>query len=256
MYVNGSPEVRSMDTVWPEPGAHDEAEMVPVPPSGCGSCLQDNGTKMLTWKYVGEGQGTFQPVQSYNYVGSGRGSYEKDIIVTPGKFNMQKVVLWLFMPLVLAILGLAFLMLQYAAQDAQGRDVDRPTGVRNTPGHIHAPHARKRPTRPAAAADPSYNCDDNIDNWAAGWSDAQKDWCCANRGKGCLPVMQGCNTDCNYMRKTATCAFRIQWGANHRFLHASNACEQAYQMVLGQCPFCAGCLLADASCAAEPPLPR
>mmetsp|Transcript_49673 Transcript_49673/g.153409 ORF Transcript_49673/g.153409 Transcript_49673/m.153409 type:complete len:142 (-) Transcript_49673:312-737(-) len=79
----------------------------------------------------------------------------------------------------------------------------------------------------------------------------QEGVCCTNFRVACMPQMVGCATECNFMRKTATCAFRIQWGANHRFVNKPEACLQAHQMVAGQCPWCATqCPLAESKCTA------
>jgi len=225
MFANQNPEL--MDTFWNENGPSDgEPDLVPVTPSGCGSCLQDNGTKMLTWKYVGEGQGQFQPKQTYEHVGQGRGSYEKEVVVMPGKWNMQKVVLCVSIPLALALLGgVIFLAM-----------------LRRTP---QTPEVlRQRPIQVT-----QYNCDSGADTWAKDWSAKKKDWCCANAHKGCLPDFKGCDTNCNWMGKDFSCGYRVNWGANHRFKGQPSACTQAYNMVAGQCPWCGSKCSLDAALA-------
>jgi len=191
-------------------------------PTGCGSCLQDDGTKTLTWKFVGHGQGTFEPVQSYNYVGQGRGSFEKEVIVTPGQWNMQKVVMCLSVPLGLLVLGLGFLLINLL----------RASGPFWT--------------------NTSFDCNQGLDNWAASWDKSKKDYCCRNEQKGCMPQIKGCQTECNYQRRTATCASRIQWGATNQFVHHPNACAEAYKEVVSECPFCSSCDLAQAYCHPAP----
>jgi len=217
---------------WTELGPHDE--MVPVPPTGCVGCLQDSGTKLLTWKYVGEGQGTFQPVQSYNYVGQGRGSFAKEVVITPGKWDMKKVLMCAgVLSVILALSVLGFL----AYLGMRGGSV---TGVRQSVA--------------AAGTARKYDCGHGLDSEVIAWDQRKKEWCCAHTGNGCQPPAQGCQTECTYMQKKATCSFRIQWGATHRFLQQPGACQQAYTMVLGQCPFCHSCALADAGCDPNSPL--
>jgi hypothetical protein len=213
---------------WTELGPHDE--MVPVPPTGCVGCLQDSGTKLLTWKYVGEGQGTFQPVQSYNYVGQGRGSFAKEVVITPGRWDMKKVLMCVGVcSVILALSVLGFLA--YLGMRA---------------GSV--PGVRQPATAAGTGNGRNFDCNNGLDNWVTAWEQPKKDWCCAHENKGCKPPEQGCSTDCTYMKKTASCKFRIQWGATHRFLNQPGACQQAYNMVLGQCPFCHSCALADANC--------
>eukprot|EP00419_Tripos_fusus_P086962 CAMPEP_0172864762 /NCGR_PEP_ID=MMETSP1075-20121228/81022_1 /TAXON_ID=2916 /ORGANISM="Ceratium fusus, Strain PA161109" /LENGTH=312 /DNA_ID=CAMNT_0013713719 /DNA_START=72 /DNA_END=1006 /DNA_ORIENTATION=- len=199
-----------------------------VPPEGC-SCLKENGSKSLVWKYVGQNQGSFKPEQSYEYVGQGQGTHDKEIVVTPGKFSSSKVCMCLGLSccLLLPLVALLTILGLWAAFS-----------------HPSNPGGKVAVIR--------YDCQAGRNNWAKGWSEAKKDWCCAREGVGCVPETKGCLTNCEYMSKTASCAYRIQWGANHRFLHQPQACMRAHQMVLGQCPFCNACPLAQAGCKETP----
>eukprot|EP00445_Apocalathium_hangoei_P054053 CAMPEP_0204057520 /NCGR_PEP_ID=MMETSP0360-20130528/134260_1 /ASSEMBLY_ACC=CAM_ASM_000342 /TAXON_ID=268821 /ORGANISM="Scrippsiella Hangoei, Strain SHTV-5" /LENGTH=182 /DNA_ID=CAMNT_0051004999 /DNA_START=1 /DNA_END=545 /DNA_ORIENTATION=- len=49
--------------------------------AGCeGACFEAEGkTRTVKWAYVGEGQGGYSKVQSYNFVGPGVGSYDQDV---------------------------------------------------------------------------------------------------------------------------------------------------------------------------------
>lgn len=210
-----------------------EPDTVPVPPAGCSGCLQDNGTKMLSWKYVGEGHGTFQPRQSYDYVGQGRGSYEKEVIVTPGRLNLLKVAMCFCVPLTLLLIG-------FALASMLGVSGSFPS-LPSLPGI--GPLSNQR------LASVSFNCNEGLDIWPSNWTTLKKEWCCTEYEVGCLPAMVGCNTQCEYFQKTATCAYRIQWGANHKFAGQPAACEKAHQMVASQCPWCGSqCPLAQANC--------
>jgi len=214
-----------MDTVYAEVGPYGEPELTPHPgPEGCGACLQDKGTQLVNWAYVGEGKGDFQPVvQAYNYVGNGLGSYEREVVVTPGTWNMRKVYICICLAMtLLCILGVCA-----ALTVGKGSQT-----VVETPA----------PTI-------SYDCESGVENWATEWNLDKRDWCCANLGVACKPAERGCQTDCDYRGRTATCAARVQWGATHRFKFQPNACAQAFDMVMGQCPYCTGsCQLADADC--------
>mmetsp|Transcript_49673 Transcript_49673/g.153408 ORF Transcript_49673/g.153408 Transcript_49673/m.153408 type:complete len:185 (-) Transcript_49673:476-1030(-) len=145
------------------PGPSDEPDVVPVPPSGCGGCLQDNGTKMLTWKYVGEGHGNFQPRQSYDFVGQGRGSYDKEVVVTPGKWNMWKVLLCGSVPLVLLLIGLIAASM---------------SGMHLPWGGMGAPARSSNEGLPKV----SFNCQEGLNEWAAHWEQDKKE--CAVRTFG------------------------------------------------------------------------
>jgi len=72
------------------------------------------------------------------------------------------------------------------------------------------------------------------------------------------PAAQGaaaCNSPCSYKGKTATCKFRIQWGAHHRYKQQSRACKKAWIMVGTQCPQCTNCPVESAGCVELPPPP-
>mmetsp|Transcript_98035 Transcript_98035/g.227349 ORF Transcript_98035/g.227349 Transcript_98035/m.227349 type:complete len:235 (-) Transcript_98035:241-945(-) len=230
MYETRNPKEAMKSEVYnPELGGLVDSQE-PMPPQGCGSCLQEDGTKSLVWKFVGEGRGSFNPLQSYEYVGHGRGTHEKEVVVTPGKFNMQKVcIVAILVPLCLAILGLVIYSVLNAARAAAD------TGDE---GVVEEPSVTTEPV----------NCNDGLE---ASWSDAQRDFCCGNHGIGCLAVEvrpQVCQTQCHYLSHTATCAFRTQWGANHRFRASGTPCRDALAMVKGQCSVCAGCNLQDTGC--------
>lgn len=219
-----------------------EAGELETPRATCGGCLSDTGQKAVTWAYVGEGKGAFRPT-SYNYVGHGRGSYEQEVVVTPGKLNMRKVYLALTV-LMLVLVAAAAVISLLAAGGKPSRlfRAERPRSVR--------PLVARRPLV-------SYNCDAGFENWSAVWPDEKKDWCCANHGRGCKPASSdasssGCDTHCIYLGKTATCRRRIQYGADHRFLHQPNACKQAHAAVKGYCPVCGACDLVVAGCRAAP----
>lgn len=194
----------------------DETEV--IPPTGCGSCLQESGSKSLVWKFVGEGQGTFAPVQNYEYVGSGRGTYEKEVVVTPGRWNMRKVLTLLALPCGVALMVLLLIWSVTA---------------------LRARHASRKTV--------TYSCDE-LGVLVNTWSATKREWCCANLGRGCPTTPDGCNQDCTYLGKTGSCAYRIQWGADHRFLNQPAACQQAHQMVLGQCSVCRACALELSNC--------
>lgn len=69
------------------------------------------------------------------------------------------------------------------------------------------------------------------------------------------PQTAGCSAMCRYRGKSGSCGFRIQWGANHRYLGQPQACKKAWIMVLSQCPVCSQCALANAGCVAQAPPP-
>lgn len=192
----------------------------------------------MNWAYVGHGNGTFQQVTSYSFVGQGRGSYEREEVVTPGRWNVLKVCMCLGCTLAVFVF-LALLMHLTTALIRSGfLNFGNGAGAQpDVQGMV-------------------YDCDNGYDNWAAGWDDAKKRWCCKTQHRGCEPELNGCETNCNFKRLDASCRLRIQWGANHHFLHQPNACAESYQMVLGQCPYCAGCELAAAGCQAAPPVFR
>merc|ERR1711879_783667 len=61
----------------------------------------------------------------------------------------------------------------------------------------------------------------------------------------------GCDNVCEYNKTAASCRFRIQWAANHRFLGQPNACSLAHEFVLQQCPVCSDCRATATGCEAQ-----
>jgi len=69
-----------------------------------------------------------------------------------------------------------------------------------------------------------------------------------------LPRSSACSKSCTYLGKSASCGFRVQWGANHRYLGHPHACKLAHTMVLGQCSVCSNCTLAGSACVGPAPV--
>jgi len=202
-------------------GPADDGEQV-----GCTKYFKDAGGKTEKWVYVGDGRGSFNEVNSYNYIGRGHGGWEQEVKTTPMSFSRAAIFL--------GVGGLVLLILVAVACKAW---VD----------HRAQPYA---PAQQAAQMGAAQNCQDGLQSWATSWTEEKKLWCCASEQKGCKPVLQGCATECDYMSKKASCSFRTQWGANHRFKHQAGSCLQAHQMVMEQCPYCveAGCSAQSVSC--------
>jgi len=202
---------------------HNESEV--LQPS---CCCQEAGIRHVNLSYVGNGNGTFEQVTSYNYVGHGRGSYEREEVVRPGGWNMMKVGICISS----SVLGAIILVI--LCHFWLGFVRDALAGAWNP---IFGP-----------IFGGNYDCNDGLDNWAAGWDEGKKQWCCRMHQKGCPPPNRGCDTTCNYRRMDASCRGRIQWGAKHQFKNLPEACAKSYQMVMSQCPYCHGCDFAAARC--------
>lgn len=190
--------------------------------------LKDEGTKTVSWKFVGEGNGNFTPVQNYNYVGQGLGSFDKKVEPNPPPSNKQKIYM-----------GLGLLMLFFVV-----------VALFSLPSLAKGVHDTRNDTRkegPIAGVTAPHNCEVGNLNWAEAWPDEKKAWCCSHYGTGC-PSERGCDAICTYVGKSATCRVRVQWGASHRFLHQSDSCAQAHRMVQQECTICGGCGLVDVGC--------
>mmetsp|Transcript_58323 Transcript_58323/g.165855 ORF Transcript_58323/g.165855 Transcript_58323/m.165855 type:complete len:212 (-) Transcript_58323:254-889(-) len=183
------------------------------------SFLKDEGTKSVKWTFVGEGRGTFQPVQNYDYVGHGLGSYQQQVTPPPPPTCCSRQRVYLGLGLLLAAVVLVGLLTMPRLRQAAAPSVQTE----------------------------AFNCKLDFATWRETWSSDKKDWCCANKGKAC-EATGDCNSQCAFARHTATCRARIQWGADHRFLHQPDSCASSHQMVLGQCPVCQGCALANTGC--------
>jgi hypothetical protein len=97
-----------------------------------------------------------------------------------------------------------------------------------------------------------YDCQAGLANWAAGWSNAKKVWCCHNKKLGCAqptttPVLQGCETHCTTGGQDLTCGSRIRRAAK-TLGNRDNACVSALGTVLQECSVCSVCSIQAANC--------
>lgn len=77
-------------------------------------------------------------------------------------------------------------------------------------------------------------------------------------GSPSAPAAAGCSAMCTFNSKSFTCQDRILHTATHRAAGSQNACVEARDLVLEDCPGCSSCPLASTSCkdaatAAAPP---
>lgn len=203
----------------------------------CG-LLKNSGTKSLSWRFVGEGKGSFSPLQSYEYVGRGQGAFEKEVVTMPGAYSWPKIALCISVPLCLLLTILAASWVLTMASSQQQKVQQHIPAVAEKRGGL------------------DFDCEADYAHWHVKWSPNKQHWCCAKTGRACVApasadLMRACTTQCDYMGHTATCAYRVQWGASHRFKADSNACDRAWTMVAGQCPMCQACPLAATHC--QPP---
>lgn len=63
-----------------------------------------------------------------------------------------------------------------------------------------------------------------------------------------IPQGDPCNAVCTLGEQPATCNARIRWILDHVFVGKPNACEQAHDMVLGQCDVCKTCPIGQSEC--------
>lgn len=72
---------------------------------------------------------------------------------------------------------------------------------------------------------------------------------CAFDDSGCADqVVPACDTVCDHNNTSASCTFRIQWAANHRFAGQPHACTLAHRFVLQQCSSCSECRPSATDC--------
>lgn len=74
--------------------------------AGALCCEAEGGVTSSSWKYVGDGNGTFTSLPNYSYVGEGCGSFDKQEVITyrPAGLRMECLGLILLVPLLLFLL--------------------------------------------------------------------------------------------------------------------------------------------------------
>jgi len=108
----------------------------------------------------------------------------------------------------------------------------------------------------AATTHTPYDCE------TGNWHDdpGQQAWCCLYAGRGCpdttttTEAPPGCGTVCDFGGKSFDCSARIRYTAQVRFHGKKGSCEMALAQVLGECPVCSHCSLAESRCAVTSPL--
>jgi len=148
-------------------------------PRGCaGACCEVEAVVTGTnWTYVGEGNGGYSKVQTYNYVGEGEGSFENEVVTTYYGWKVRRCCIGLLsiVFLVALLYLLLAVMLPFGKGLIQGNDGSNSNDATGANGTA---------TVGTATFDPSlvlpYNCS-SLDPW----TQTQQDWCCAHFGKGC-----------------------------------------------------------------------
>ncbi|OLQ03622.1 hypothetical protein AK812_SmicGene13411 [Symbiodinium microadriaticum] len=165
-------------------------------------CFEPVGKKTVaTWKWVGDGRGSYEKVENFAYVGENAGSFERRLDVTYSRWKARGCVLGLLCCL---LLGLAlFLVLghffhrQYHDEPEPHQDDvwDCTKDFFNWQTLWTVPHqewccvhyGRGCPTTTPATTSPAFDCDAAFNNWRVAWSSQKKAWCCHKLGRGCPP---------------------------------------------------------------------
>lgn len=134
------------------------------------------------WAYVGQGRGGYEKVETLVWVGAGNGSFDKDQLPPPRPVNRigTRSQIYVGIMVTLVLTGVCCLVASMLSGPAASerdlseegqREPDSPTPLAATGPALDA----------AGAQAESFQCDGPSDLWPQ----AQKDWCCANRGVGC-----------------------------------------------------------------------
>jgi len=178
-----------------------------------GSCARSVAVPMGQWQFVGEGRGGYERITQYSYVGEGHGNYTQELVSRPVSYKMRPVCVLLLLStlaLVAWVISLpgpqtsTTLVQQMAALPGgeAGLDCEQAGGatpeqiirccadqnklcpqIDQAPAPMAAASPRAAPSPPVAPM--PFDCLAGLGNYQAGWSDAKKEWCCQNQGKGC-----------------------------------------------------------------------
>jgi len=145
-------------------------------------CEAEGAVTSVNWVKVGDGHGAYDKNQTYNYVGEGCGAYCKEEVVT--------YYGWKFRGCCMAVSGLALLLaliyLYLTWPVETTTTTTTTTATPWTPPPTPAPTpAPVIITTPQPTTSLPYDCNAGFANWAMGWSQPKKAWCCSHTGKAC-----------------------------------------------------------------------
>jgi len=136
------------------------------------ACCEAQGAVTQTnWAFVGQGNGGYNSVQSYQYVGDGCGSFDKETTTTYWGWKFRKCCIGVGGCLLIpALLWLLIQILNPEPNPGPDPSTPPPIIVISTP----APSPAPEPNRPL------YDCSKQ-----GLWTLAKRDWCCKHYGRGC-----------------------------------------------------------------------
>jgi len=117
------------------------------------------------WQFVGNSQGSYEPVESLVYVGPGKGSVQK-----VGREDSR----WrlLLIPFSIIMLTLIGVLLFFVIRDQRSVVFESDVAV--------------------TATSVPFDCDAGFSNWLHGWSATKKSFCCRTQKKGCAVELKEC----------------------------------------------------------------
>lgn len=245
-------------------------------------CESTPNQRAPDWSFVGEGMGAYEKVETFNYVGQGMGSFQNTREVAPFRNSSGPRTLCVGLLVAAAVISLVYLI--FSELGRHGRAIgttpsryrfDCEAGQWNANrGWSEEKKAYccqtsgtgcARPTPTTQPGNPhNFVCNAGTKNWKKGWSDAKKTYCCRTAHIGCdrptttthAQPATGCDTKCRVDGKDWSCKDRMQWAASHEYQGQTNACNVAYNHVIGQCPACNRCpistLLSSSTCQKAP----
>eukprot|EP00405_Crypthecodinium_cohnii_P014743 CAMPEP_0206460006 /NCGR_PEP_ID=MMETSP0324_2-20121206/24509_1 /ASSEMBLY_ACC=CAM_ASM_000836 /TAXON_ID=2866 /ORGANISM="Crypthecodinium cohnii, Strain Seligo" /LENGTH=305 /DNA_ID=CAMNT_0053931655 /DNA_START=90 /DNA_END=1004 /DNA_ORIENTATION=+ len=150
-----------------------------------------------TWKYVGEGKGTYEQIQDYNFVGSNQGEFRKQ--EKPWLVAMQKLCegRWAY------FLGGAALLILLWAIVAEIRNLfagNATTGKCSGNVSSWTQDQRRQCCQEEQIGCPSqpepFDCMSGYFAWQKTWSPGQQLWCCDHYQRGCAVTTTPVPYDC------------------------------------------------------------
>lgn len=187
-------------------------------------CCEAEGVVASTqWQFVGEGNGSFSNVPTYNYVGEGCGSFDKQVITTGYGWKFRACCLPLTGLLLLGGLGLLLIpgittdtttplvivtpaptsapeIITTTAMNCETRELWSlakkaycckvyGVGCSTTPAQTTAVVTVAPTFDPVTTSSCPFDCNAGYDEWpmqwVKGWGGAKKLYCCKTVGRGC-----------------------------------------------------------------------
>lgn len=164
----------------------------------------DSSTKQVEWKYVGEGYGMYDKVQTFNYVGDGKGTYDAPATGLPWCWRYGWIIclVCLLVPLLfvvpiwfhLVVINNAEVVTRHVVVVPAAPVIFVPTIVQAMDIVVASPAVLPTPAPPPSEP---FDCQDaSVYTWETSWSKQKQHYCCDYHDIACPIKTTAAPIDC------------------------------------------------------------